>query len=125
MSYDLESLKVKEGMQIASLSFSSSTDLAGTIWIATQANAQAILHQVLLQASAFARLNVERATGAASSYWTAFGNQTAVVEGVRIPIDAGSAAFVEANAGIGSGVLRGWFTIHPTPAGGTGGGLSL
>lgn len=122
MSYDLESLKNKEGLTVASLSFSSSTDLAGTIWIATQANAQAILHQVFLQASAFARVTVERATGAASAYWTGFGNQTAIVEGVRIPIDAGSAAFVEANAGIGSGVLRGWFSVHPTP---TGGGLSL
>lgn len=125
MSYDLESLKLKEGLSVASLVFATGTDMAGTAFIASVLNGQAIIHQIFLQASAFATVQLGQVTAAASGNWIGFGNQTAIVEPVRIPVPTATGVYLSGANGVGNGVIRVWYTKESVPAGAAGGGLNL
>lgn len=112
MSYDLETLASRYSLQIGSIRFSTSTDLAGTAVIPATTGASPVIHAVVLQASAYFPVQLEKASGAASAYWIGFGNQTALSEQTRIVCDSGTAVFAEATAGIGSGVLRVYYSLY-------------
>ena len=115
MSYDLDALHQKYGLQVASLRFATITDLAGATLIAAASGAQAVIHQVVYISSSWSQVQIARATGAASAYWVGYAGQTAIYEPTRIVCDS-SANIVGENASIavtsGSGVLRVYFTLQ-------------
>lgn len=112
MSYDLEVLHQKSAMNIASLVFTSGTELAGTSFIPSSLNNQVIIHQIYFQASGFATCQMGRATAAASGYWSAMGTQTPSVEPTRIVVDAASGVFLSGANGLGNGMIRAWYTTQ-------------
>lgn len=115
MSYDLDSLHMKYGIQIYSVSFATTSDVAGTTAIPGVAGQQAIIHQVAFMASAWSSARLERATGAASSYWNGYAGQTQIMEGTRVACDSGASVFADvqgAGASCGLGVLKVWFTYQ-------------
>lgn len=123
MSYDLDQLHQKYGLQVASIQFATATNLGGTALIAApSANIAIIIHGVWFQASAWAQAAIEKAT-AGTTYWTGYAAQAPIYEPTRIVCDAGTGVFVEANTiatNAGSGVLRVWFTTQQA-----GGGTAL
>jgi hypothetical protein len=120
MSYDLDELAQKYSLQIASIRFATTTNLGGTILIGTNAAGMgAVIHAVYFQASAWAQVQIDKATGG-STYWSGFAGQTPLYEPTRIPCDGGTAVFCEASpiaTNAGSGVLRVWFTWQRTSGG--------
>lgn len=121
MSYDLDSLSAKYGgMQIFSVVFATVSDVAGTTVIPGVAGQVAVVHQVTLTASTWCKAVLERATGAASSYWNGFAGQAQFFEGTRFVTDTGASVFAElasVAALTGNGLLRGYFTYQKGGAG--------
>lgn len=115
MSYDLDSLHMKYGIQIYSVAFATTSDVAGTTVIPGVAGQMAVIHQVAFMASAWSSARLERATGAASSYWNGFAGQTQIIEGTRVQTDSGASVFADvtgAGASCGLGVLKVWYTYQ-------------
>jgi hypothetical protein len=124
MSYDLDQLHQKYGVQVASVQFATITDLAGLTLVPAVAGGQNVIHQVLYISSSWSRVQLARATGAGSAYWVGYAGQTALYEPTRIVGDSGASIICEnASIGItsGSGVVRVWFTVQKS----TGAGLTL
>lgn len=112
MSYDLDQLHQKYGLNFASVRFATQSDMVGVTLIPAVAGAEAVVHQIAFAASAWAQVQLDRATGAASAYWTGFAGQTQLVEGVRIVGDASAAIFADlasVSAVTGSGFLHVWY----------------
>lgn len=115
MSYDLDALHAKYGVQIYSVAFATTSDVAGTTVIPGVAGQMGVIHQVSFMASVWSSARLERATGAASSYWNTFAGQTQVIEPTRIMCDAGASVFADvqgAGATCGNGVLKVWYTYQ-------------
>lgn len=112
MSYDLELLHARSALSVASVRFASATDLAGTAVIPAVTGAAAVVHAIYLQASAYFPVQLERTTAAASAYWIGFGNQTPTQENTRFQCDVSSAVFLSGTNGLGSGVVRIYYTYN-------------
>ena len=129
MSYDLDALHQKYGIQVASVKFGSSAERSSIALIAAVAGATPIIHQVACAASAFAIFQLGQSTAAGTmTYLTMCGN-TPQIEGVRIVNDSSAVVnlFATGDAGVdaGSGFFRVYFSLQRSPAGAAGGGLNL
>lgn len=115
MSYDLDALHQKYGVQVASLRFATVSDAAGTTVIPGVAGQAGIIHQVVFGASAWANLSLGYSTAAGTMVYNAFAGQTMLTEGTRVPADSGASVFAFlASVGVvsGSGFYRVYYTYQ-------------
>lgn len=113
MSYDLDSLHQKYGLQLASVQFATVSDASGLILIATTTDSVNIIHQVTMAGSVWVRLQLGTVASSANPYWEGTAGQTFLVEQTRIQTAAGLPVFadlVSINASIGNGFFHVYFT---------------
>jgi hypothetical protein len=124
MSYDLDALHQKYGLQMASVRFAQVSDLAGTTIIPGVSNQAGVIQQVTFTASSWANLSLGLSTAAGTMVWTGFAGQAAAVEQTRVLCDSGASIFAflgSVAVTTGSGFLHVYFTYQKSG----GAGLSL
>jgi hypothetical protein len=115
MSYDLDALHQKYGIQIASVQFGTTAERSSIPLIAAPAGAEIVLHQVACAASIWSAFRVAIGTGLGTSVWQGYTGNTPLVEGVRCVADASTALLFNATgvgADAGSGFFRVFFTLQ-------------
>lgn len=93
MSYDLDALHQKYGIQVASVKFATVSDLAGTTIIPGVANQCGVIHQIVFAASSWAKMSLGLSTAAGTTVWTGYAGQTCEPEPTRILCDSGASVF--------------------------------
>jgi hypothetical protein len=125
MSYDLDCLHEKYGIQIASVQFATVSDASGLVLIATTAGQAIVIHQVTLVASVWVKLSLSTSASSATPFWEGAAAQTRLYEPTRIMVDAGAGLVADlASVAVkpGNGVFHVYFT---TQRGQTGAGLGV
>ena len=124
MSYDLDCLHQKYGLQLASVKFATVSDLAGTTIIPGVAGQMGVIHQVTWAASSWAQMSMGPATALGTTNWIGYSGQATEPELTRIPCDSGASIFAFLSSvavTTGSGFLHVYFTYQKS----SGAGLSI
>jgi hypothetical protein len=124
MSYDLDCLHQKYGLQVASVKFATVADLGGTTIIPGVAGQMGVIHQITWAASSWAKMSIGVSTAAGTTAWVGYSGQATEPELTRIPCDSGASVFAFlASVAIvpGSGFLHVYFTYQKS----SGAGLSI
>lgn len=122
MSYDLDSLHQKYGLQSASVRFGTTAERSSITLITAVAGEAAVIHQVAAAASVWANFKVTVSTAAGTSAWVGFTGNTPLVEGTRILTDASTTLVFNAT-GIGADAGSGFFRVYFTTIKSTGAGI--
>lgn len=117
MSYDLDCLHQKYGLQMASVQFGSTAERSSIALISAVANGVPVIHQIACAASIWAnfRLSVGATAALGTSIWAGFTGNTTLTESLRIVGDASTAILFNATgvaADAGSGFFRVFFSIQ-------------
>ena len=124
MSYDLDALHAKYGINVASVKFGTTAERSSIALIAAVAGAFPVIHQVACAGSVYGFFELSQSTVAGTVNWQGFTGNTPLIEGVRVQMDASAVVNFHASgvgADMGSGFFRVWYSLQK----GVGAGLSL
>ena len=125
MSYDLDALHQKYGLQIASVAFTASAGRSSISLVAAVAGQAVVIHQVLAAASVYANFVITESTAAATTVWNGLTGPTPLYEPTRVLTSPSTTLVMNATgigADAGNGFLRIYFTRQSAP---TSGGASI
>jgi hypothetical protein len=115
MSYDLDQLHQKYGIQVASVQFGTSVERSSIALIAAVAGAAPVIHQVVAAASIYSVFRISVSTAAGTSVWVGMTGPANFYEGTRIMGDSSTALTMNATgvgADAGTGFLRVFFSMQ-------------